>query len=304
MSVLVVDKPVGPTSFAVVRRVRDLLRRLDGRKAKVGHGGTLDPLASGVLPVCIGEATKLAPFLLDADKEYEAEVRFGVTTDTLDAAGKVLSEASVAGLDQAAVSAALPRFRGAIDQVPPMYSALKRAGRPLYEYARQGLELPRAARPVVVHELELLAWEPPATARLRVACSKGTYVRSLAADLGAALGPGAHLTALRRTVSGPFTLGQAIGLEEAEARVDRGEGLPLVSLADALAHLPAATPSEAIAWAIGQGQRVPRAALALPPEASGQARLLRPDGSLLAVVRLEQEIVRPVRIFAASTGPL
>jgi tRNA pseudouridine55 synthase len=300
MSVLVVDKPVGPTSFAVVRRVRDLLRRSHGRKAKIGHGGTLDPLASGVLPVCIGEATKLAPFLLGADKEYEAEVRFGVTTDTLDAAGQVLSEASVAGLDELTLRAALPRFRGAIEQVPPMYSALKRAGRPLYEYAREGVELPRAARSVIVYELELVAWQPPATAHLRVRCSKGTYVRSLAADLGAALGPGAHLAGLRRTVSGPFNLSQSIGLPEAEARVDRGEGLPLISLAEALAHLPAVTPPEPIAWAVGQGQRVPRATFGLPLEASGDARVLRADGSLLAVVRLEQEIVRPLRIFAAS----
>src|SRR5688572_13567497 len=145
MGVLVIDKPSGPTSFAVVRRVRALLAArhapLAGarRRLKVGHGGTLDPLASGVLPVCVGEATKLVSFLLEADKQYDAEVRFGVETDTLDAAGRVVSESSVAGLTPGAIRDALAPLRGAIDQVPPMHSALKRDGRPLYSYAREGL---------------------------------------------------------------------------------------------------------------------------------------------------------------------
>jgi len=294
MGVLVVDKPVGPTSFAVVRRVRDLLRRLHGRKAKVGHGGTLDPLASGVLPVCIGEGTKLAPFLLDADKAYEATVRFGVETDTLDAAGAVVAERGSAGLDETTLRAALARFRGSIEQVPPMFSALKWAGRPLYDYARAGITVERQPRAVTVHELELTSWEPP-HARLRVRCSKGTYVRTLAADLGAAVGTGAHLAALRRTASGPFHLAQAVTLEAVEAAVDGGQPLPLVSLAEALAHLPAVTLPEELALALAQGKRLARNGALWP--AGERCRLLRADGSLLAVLALEAELVRPLRVF-------
>ncbi len=272
--VLVVDKPPGPTSFAVVRKVRHLLQ-----VKKVGHGGTLDPLASGVLPICVGEGTKLAPFLLDASKAYETTVRFGVETDTLDADGQVVATHPVS-LDAAAVEAALASFRGEIDQVPPMYSALKREGRPLYQYARAGETVERAARRVHIHELTLLAFEPPDRARLRVRCSKGTYVRVLAADLGRTLAVGAHLQALRRTTSGPFSLGQAVTLETLGALVAAGEPLPWVSLAEALAHLPAASVDEPTALAVAQGKRLPW----VYPDIPGPLRLLRTDGTLLAVI--------------------
>ena len=176
MSVLVVDKPVGPTSFAVLRRVRRALVRSRGgaeRAPKLGHGGTLDPMASGVLPVCVGEATKVVPFLLDADKEYLATVRFGVETDTLDATGKVVSEKPIGDMDAVRLEAALASFRGEIEQVPPMFSALKHRGQPLYRYARAGLTLERPPRRVKVHELSLLGFEPPDRVRLRIRCSKG-----------------------------------------------------------------------------------------------------------------------------------
>ena len=251
MSILVIDKPSGPSSFLVCQRVRGLL----GRKGlKIGHGGTLDPFATGVLPVCIGEGTKVLPFLLDADKTYEAWVRFGVETDTLDRTGRIVAQRTVVGLDENVVAAALARFRGAISQVPPMYSALKRNGRPLYAYARQGEAVERAPRPVTIHELELLALEPPDRARLRIRCSKGTYVRVLAADVGTALGVGAHLQELRRTASGPFTLAQAITLEDLQARVAEGRALPLLSLLDALAHLPRVTVEDSQAQALEHGQ--------------------------------------------------
>ena len=190
MSLLIVDKPSGPSSFTVVKRVRALLGK---RREKVGHGGTLDPFASGVLPICIGEGTKVLAFLLDADKAYEAVARFGVETDTLDVTGKVVAEHGVGDLSAVAVEAALIAFRGPIEQVPPMYSALKRDGRPLYSYARAGETVERAARKVTIHELEMVGFEAPDRARLRVRCSKGTYIRSLAADLGTRLGIGAHL---------------------------------------------------------------------------------------------------------------
>src|SRR4051812_31102979 len=195
-AVLVIDKPIGPTSFDVVRRVR---RAVGARR--VGHGGTLDPAASGVLPICLGEATKLAQFLLDADKQYDFSVCFGVETDTDDAAGAVTARSDASAIDEAAVRRALAPFRGAISQVPPIYSALKREGRPLYDYARAGEVVAIAPRAVVVHELEVTSFAGPGAVALTMRCSKGTYVRALARDLGRALGAGAHVTALRRTRS-------------------------------------------------------------------------------------------------------
>ena len=251
MSVLVIDKPSGPSSFLVCRRVRGLLGK---QGEKVGHGGTLDPFASGVLPVCIGQGTKVVPFLLDADKAYEALVRFGVETDTLDWTGQVLAERSVAGLAGEAVAAALADFRGTIAQVPPMHSALKRDGRPLYAYARKGETIERTARQVTIHALEMTAFEPPDRARLRIRCSKGTYIRSLAADLGQRLGVGAHLLELRRTASGPFTIDQAITLDELRARVAEGRALPMISLLAALVHLPKATVDQGQALVLERGQ--------------------------------------------------
>jgi tRNA pseudouridine55 synthase len=297
---LVVDKPVGPTSFTVVRRVRGALARAWGqpkRELKVGHGGTLDPMASGVLPICVGEATKLAPFLLDADKEYETTVCFGTETDTLDAEGTIVATAPVTGLDAAAVEAALASFRGPISQVPPMYSALKRDGRPLYSYARAGESVERAPRAVTVHELTLLGFEPPDRARLRIRCSKGTYVRVLGADLGRALGYGAHLAALRRIASGPFHLASAVTLDELLGRIEGGQPLPFVSLGDALAHLPAVQVTEAIANALRRGQPLAWAELPEAPP-GGSLRVLSDDGGLVAVVEPgEAGAVRTLRAF-------
>jgi tRNA pseudouridine55 synthase len=306
--VLILDKPVGPTSFEVVRRVQHALAPLAGLKRprdfKAGHGGTLDPLASGVLPLCFGEATKLAAFLLDADKEYVATVRFGAETDTLDAAGVVLARTPASHLTEAAVAAALPSFRGAITQVPPMYSALKHQGRPLHAYARQGEEIAREARPVTVFALELLRWQPgeAGEAELHVRCSKGTYVRVLAADLGRALGVGAHLIGLRRTRSGPFRIEEARDLDDVERQARAGQGPALVPLSDVLAHFPALCPPAAICEAVWQGKRPPCAALGLPDDAAGRYRVLRADGTLLAVVEAEAGVVRSLRGFQAPPG--
>jgi tRNA pseudouridine55 synthase len=213
--VLVVDKPAGPTSFDVVGRVRRLLR-----VAKAGHTGTLDPMATGVLPVCVGEAVKLQRWLSEGDKAYEATVAFGAATATEDAAGEVVLRGDPSGLSAERVAAALPRFRGEVAQVPPMYSALRVGGRRLHEAARAGDHVDRAPRIVRILALELLGFEPAAglaLARIAVRCGKGTYVRTLAADLGRALSVPAHLAALRRTAAGPFSIAQALALDEVEA---------------------------------------------------------------------------------------
>lgn len=230
--ILLLDKPGGITSNAALQRAK---RVLGIRKA--GHTGALDPMATGLLPLCFGEATKVSAFLLDADKAYRAEVKLGEETDSGDADGRVVARAAVPPLERAQVEAVLAEFRGAIEQVPPMHSALKHRGRRLHELARAGIEVERPPRAVTIHRLELAALERNALA-LDVVCSKGTYVRSLAVDIGRALGCGAHLTALRRTRSGPFGLDEALALEALE-RLDRDEARARLLPADAaLPHWP------------------------------------------------------------------
>jgi tRNA pseudouridine55 synthase len=204
--VLLLDKPGGMTSNAALQVARRLYSA-----AKAGHTGTLDPLASGLLPLCFGEATKFSTDLLAADKSYECEVVFGISTDTGDADGRILTRSPV-GFSAAELEHALQGLRGSIRQVPPMYSALKREGRPLYELARQGVEVERAPREVCIHELRLDEFSAD-RCRLLVRCSKGTYVRSLAMDLGSALGCGAHLGALRRVAVGPLQIADAVALD-------------------------------------------------------------------------------------------
>lgn len=208
--VLLLDKPSGMTSNAALQCAKRLLNA-----AKAGHTGTLDPMATGLLPLTFGEATKFSQILLDADKSYEATLRLGVETDTGDAEGMVVTEAPVA-VDVADIERALLRFTGSIEQVPPMYSALKRDGKPLYEYARAGVEIERAPRQVRIHALDLVEAFGD-TIRIQVDCSKGTYIRTLAADVGRTLGCGAHLVALRRTRIGPFDVRQAVALAALEA---------------------------------------------------------------------------------------
>ena len=205
---LVIDKPAGWTSFDVVARARRIL----GEK-RIGHAGTLDPAATGALPLAVGMATKTLEFLNDASKTYLAEVTFGVETDSHDLEGRVTHTTDAAGLTADAVEATLARFRGPGEQVPPMHAAIKVGGQKLYELARRGEEIARAPRPVTFHCLEMLEWNPP-VATLLVDCSKGTYIRALARDLGEALGPGAYLSNLVRLRAGPFHLCQAITMGE------------------------------------------------------------------------------------------
>jgi tRNA pseudouridine55 synthase len=207
--ILVLDKPLGLTSNAALQKVRWLLNA-----EKAGHTGSLDPLATGVLPLCFGEATKFSQYLLDADKGYETLMQLGATTTTGDAEGDVLERRPVT-TGQKELEAILPRFRGPIQQIPPMYSALKKDGQPLYKLARAGEVVERAARSVTIARLELLACDAD-KARLQVECSKGTYIRTLVEDIGQVLGCGAYVAELRRTQAGPFNLSQAVSLEKLE----------------------------------------------------------------------------------------
>lgn len=286
--VLVIDKPSGPTSFDVVRQVRALLK-----VKKAGHTGTLDPMATGVLPICLGEATKVAGFITEGDKAYEATVRLGVETDTQDAQGKVTAEAPVPDLTAPLLEAVLAPFRGTFEQVPPMYSAVKVAGKRLYELARAGEEVERAGRQVTVYELALRDFSSDRL-RLSVRCSKGFFVRTLAYDMGRALGCGAHLETLRRTMSGPFTLAQALPLAELPGLVqDRAVvARKLLSLSEALSHLPSLRVSAADAARVTHG--VPLEAPAMP----GRIRVVGPDGALLAVAEVVKGRLSYLRVLA------
>jgi tRNA pseudouridine55 synthase len=287
--VLLLDKPSGMTSNGALQQAK---RLLGARKA--GHAGTLDPLASGLLPLLFGEATKFARFALDSDKTYLASVRLGVTTATGDAEGEVLERRPVS-VDDAGIEAALGELRGAIEQVPPMYSALKRDGRPLYELARAGQTVERAPRHVLIHELVLLEREGDLL-RLRVRCSKGTYVRQLAADLGETLGCGGHLESLRRTAAGGYVLERAITLEDLgrlEPAARLGRLLPAESL---LASLPQFQLPAADSQRFSQGQ-----AVAVPGSGEGYCQVRGEAGALLGVGESAADgKLRPVRLLQAA----
>lgn len=229
--VLLLDKPVGLSSNHALQRAR---RAMDARKA--GHTGTLDPFATGLLVCCFGRATKLSTQLLDSDKAYEALIQFGSETDSGDLTGTIVATAEIPaeGINQQQLEAVLDNFRGEIQQIPPMFSALKRDGKPLYEYARQGIELERPPRTVTIHEISLLECTDQ-QARISVLCSKGTYIRTLAQDIGRQLGCYGHLTELRRTAVGPFHVEASIGLEALQALAE--PETTLIELADLPAEL-------------------------------------------------------------------
>lgn len=253
--VLLLDKPGGMSSNDALQKARRLFSA-----AKAGHTGTLDPMATGLLPLCFGEATKFSNRLLDADKTYAATLKLGVTTTTADAEGEVL-EARVVSCDVAAVHAACADFLGEVEQVPPMYSALKHQGKALYEYARQGVEIERESRRITIHSLDVTRVELPEV-DIVVRCSKGTYIRTLAEDIGAALGCGAHLTALRRTGIGSLEVSAALTLEQLGALSEEARR-PLLAPPDALlAHLPAAMLNVADADRFLHGQAIRNAGVA------------------------------------------
>ncbi len=293
--VLVVDKPGGMTSADVVARVKAVLGA-----ARVGHTGTLDPMATGVLPIAIGEGTKLAPFLLADDKEYEGELELGFTTTTLDVEGQVTGRADPGAVTEEALRAAMASWLGDREQIPPMVSALKQGGRRLYELAREGKEVERQPRPIHLDRFELLGFTSSSTpggrvcARFVVACSKGTYIRALVRDVGDALGCGATLTALRRTRAGRFSLADALPL------ADVAPGVRLVDPALAIGHLPALGLDAAGQLAVVRGQPLP----APTGAAEGSlARLLTAGGALAAVAEVQRGRLRTLRVFNYGLTP-
>lgn len=232
---LIIDKPAGMTSFDVVRQVRRMTKT-----RRVGHAGTLDPMATGVLPVAVGTATRLIEYLMAGDKAYRATLKLGSATDTQDSDGQVLEEKSWQDVDLASVSAAVENFIGDFEQLPPMYSALKKDGQPLYKLARQGIEVDREPRRVHVENLTIDEFSPPYMT-FTVTCSKGTYVRTLCHDIGQILGCGAHMTDLRRLSCGRFGLAASHPLQVFKELSEQGRALPFLSLADILADWKALT---------------------------------------------------------------
>jgi tRNA pseudouridine55 synthase len=281
--ILVIDKAAGPTSHDVVDQVRALLKQ-----KKVGHTGTLDPMATGVLPLVLGKATKIARYLTGGDKVYHATFRLGVVTDTLDAAGEVVKEAPV-DTDEAAVREALARFVGDIQQIPPMYSAKKMDGKRLYELARQGVEVEREPKDVTVHAIELLDLSLP-DITVEVRCSAGTYVRVLAQDVGEALGCGGHLLRLRRTAAGPFDSEDAVTIETLERDLTDA-GRHILPIARGLRDAPSLHVPNHLAMRVASGHQLTVAdlkTLDVPDLARGQLVALWLDnGNLLAVARSE-----------------
>ncbi len=287
--VLLLDKPSGPGSNAALQAVKRLYQA-----EKAGHAGTLDPLASGLLLILFGEATKFSQLALDSDKEYLASARLGITTTTADAEGKVLERKAVE-VQEHAIEPALARLRGAIEQVPPMYSALKHAGQPLYALARRGASVARAARCVHIYELQLLRVDGDRL-DLRVRCSKGTYVRTLVEDLGRALGCGAHLCALRRTVAGDFRISDAATLEQIQTATPAERDHRLLPVERLLAGLPRVDLAGALAQRFAQGQTV-----RLDRPLTGRCAVFGARGGLLGLGESgPQGELRPRRLFART----
>lgn len=291
--IVLLDKPVGITSNMALQRVKRLFNA-----TKAGHTGNLDGPASGLLPVCLGEATKVTPYLLDADKEYVARIAFGTRTTTADAAGEVIESRPVPALDVDAVDGALRRFLGEIEQVPPMYSALKHRGERLYRLAAQGVTVERKARTVTIHAIERLALGA-SELEIRVRCSKGTYIRTLAEDIGGALGTVAHLLALRRTRVAPFGIEDAHALDELERRAAAGmQALDAVLIAMdlALPQLAAVQFSRDSAYYVRTGQAVRTAGAA-----AGLLRMYDEEGRFMGIgERIEDGRVAPRRLVNRS----
>jgi len=291
---LPLDKPAGMTSFGAVREVRRLLG-----ERRVGHAGTLDPAATGLLPICVGQATRLVDYLHLQPKRYHCVVRLGVRSETLDLEGEVTRSGDASGIDAEAVGRALAAFVGEIEQVPPMHSAVRSGGRHLYELARQGIEVERRPRPVTILRAELLSFRPGAVAEaeLDVHCGRGTYMRVLAADIGETLGTGGLLAWLERTGYGPLTRADAISLEGMAALPDPAAAL--LPIETAVAFLPRLDLAPPLALQVRRGQSVwvPR----LPdPRPQGACRAHAADGELLAVGELQGNLYRPTKVLVGA----
>ncbi len=284
-----IHKPKGPTSHDLVAAVRR-----GTHVKKVGHAGTLDPMAAGVLVLGLGPATRLSEYVMESRKTYRARARLGIETDTYDAEGQIVAE-NPAPVERSRVDEVLAAFRGEIEQVPPMYSAIKQGGRKLYEIARAGGEVERAARPVTIYRLDLTAWEPP-DFEIEVACSPGTYIRSLAFDVGRAVGVGAHLVALERTASGPFTRENAVDWETLKSAMQDGTWQHYLLPPDMALYQAAEVRLSVVdALRVRQGMAIQLAEI--PGEI---ARAYDPAGQLLAVLQRRGEVWKPEKVFLAE----
>ncbi len=295
--ILNVRKPRGTVSFAVV----SLVKRLTGVR-RVGHAGTLDPIADGVLPICLGRATRIVEHIVDAPKTYRATLLLGATTDSYDSEGAVVATADPSGVTKAQVEAELAAFVGEIQQLPPMYSALKHKGQPLYRYARAGQTVPREPRPVSIYRMELLRFDPPAV-ELQMECGRGAYVRTLAHDLGQQLGCGAHLTELTRLRSGPFALEDSIDLDEFQAAARDGVWEEMLSAVDCvLESWDAALLGREHTLDVRRGRPLvlePARLQAPEPALDAPCRAYSEAGEFLGILRyLGSGRWRPERVFA------
>jgi len=289
--ILNIDKPQGITSYRVVA----VVKRLSGER-RVGHAGTLDPLATGVLPVGIGQATRMVEFLADASKTYRAGIELGLTTDTYDASGQVVQRGEPSGINRGQVEAALVPFRGAIHQTPPMYSAVRHRGKKLYQLARAGITVERKSRPAKIHRLDIIDFQPPLIT-VEVECGKGTYIRSLAHDLGQVLGCGAILKSLVRLRYGPFDIQDAVSISRLEDAFDSGYWEHFLHPMDCvLSAWPAVVVDEATEQVIRNGLPV---ALSLESPDDRRCRTYTADGHFLGVLRFGKETGRwhPEKVF-------
>jgi tRNA pseudouridine55 synthase len=293
--ILNVNKPAGKTSYGVVAGIR----RLSGEK-RVGHAGTLDPDATGVLPVCLGKATRLVEYLAGAAKTYRAVIALGAATDTYDAAGVITQRADPSGIDRGRVEIALEQFRGPIRQTPPMYSALKHGGQPLYKLARAGITVERPSRPVTVYRLEITGWNPPEFT-LEIECSKGTYIRSLAHDIGQALGCGAYLKELARTAYGPFKIEDAVPPSQIEEAFRSGDRERFIHPPDyVLQGYPSAVVDGEGEKAMKQGHVLALEVPAITDASAGtRCRAYAADGRFLGVLRYlpDKSTWQPEKVF-------
>ena len=295
--ILNIDKPYGITSMEVVRRVK----RASGQK-RVGHAGTLDPIATGVIPVCIGQATRVTQYLNDGRKEYEAQIELGVTTDTYDAMGEVLARCDPGDLSESDILTELKSFEGSIEQVPPMYSALKRDGKRLYELARAGIEVEREPRQVQVYGITLLELQGH-VARVLVSCGKGFYMRSLAFDLGQALGCGGHLKSLIRTKSGPFKVEDAVSLEDAEDAFSSSDWQGILNPPDVvLSSMRATIVGSKIEDMVRNGRALPQGLRIPNGRANEKCRAYSVDGRFIAILTFDATLAswRPEKVFSSS----
>ena len=300
--ILILNKPQGITSNDALQQVKYLFYA-----AKAGHTGSLDPLATGVLPICLGEATKFTQFLLEADKTYQSTFCLGVATETGDSDGEIVSTTDASALTQAQLEQAIEAFRGEIQQIPSMYSALKHNGQPLYKLARQGITVEREARDATIYTYEILAFRPGEKAELdvEISCSKGTYIRTLAEDLGKSVGCGAHVTRLHRTVAGPFREEESITLAQLEALREgkRGEDLDflLKPLDAAVSDALSVELSESMAWYFRQGQAVMSPEVYRQSEEGDIVRIFHTDGVFMGVGEvLDDGRVKPRRLVASA----